>query len=174
MSSLRPTGVPVNFDGVNRRFLFTFEIIDELQYRYPDMNIFRQMDLAMQDTVDGLVMLIHMVDVMCPDVGIDKIPQLLKVNMTTGEGSLPQIRAALQLALMESMPVPDEDDRSGDGDGKIEISKFLIISMDKFAMTEAEAWKLTLRKFALLNEAYMYIHGMKKAKEETMSLLDLP
>ena len=174
MSDLRPTGVTVRFAESDRLFLFTFEIIDELQTRRPDLNIFRQIDLAMQDTVDGLVTLIHMVDVMCPDIGFDKIPQLLKVNLTTGEGSLPQIRAALQQAIMESMPVPDEDDEPEDGDGKIEINKFLVIAMEKFGMTEAEAWKLTLRKFALLNDAYMYIHGIKKAREETMSLLALP
>ena len=169
-------GVPIRFDESDRRFLFTFEIIDELQDRRPDLSIFRQLDLAMENTVDGLTMLIIMTDVFCPDVGLDRIPKLLKANTRTGEGSLTEIRAALNLALIMSMPAPDEneEEKEEDGSGKIEVQKFLIIAMDKFGMTEAEAWKLTLRKFSLLNDAYMSIHGMKKAKEEQVSLLALP
>ena len=175
MSELRPAGVPIRFDESDRRFLFTFEIIDELQDRRPDLSIFQQMDLAMKDTVEGLMMIIIMTDVFCPDVGIDRIPKLLKINLLTGDGSLTQIRAALNRALIMSMPVPDEnEEEKEEGSGKIEIQKFLIIAMDKFGMTEAEAWKLTLRKFSLLNDAYMSIHGIKKAKEERVSLLALP
>ena len=167
--------MPIRFDESDRRFLFTLEIIDELQERRPDLNIFRQLDLAMQDTVEGLMMLIVLVDVFCPDVGIDRIPKLLKINLLTGEGSLTQIRKSLNMALLISMPKPDEDDEmEEEGSGKIEIPKFLIIAMEKFGMTEQEAWKLTLRKFSLLNDAYMSIHGMKKAKETQVSLLALP
>lgn len=31
MSDLRPAGVPVNFDGVDREFLFTLNVIDEAE-----------------------------------------------------------------------------------------------------------------------------------------------
>ena len=45
--------------------------------------------------------------------------------------------------------------------------------MTRFGYSEAEAWNLTLRKFSLLNDAYMTINGMKKA-EERMTLSMLP
>ena len=34
MSDLRPRGIPVVLDGVERHFLFTLNIIDEIQDRY--------------------------------------------------------------------------------------------------------------------------------------------
>lgn len=34
MSDLRPTGVPIEIDGVERRFLFTLNVIDEIQEHY--------------------------------------------------------------------------------------------------------------------------------------------
>ena len=34
MSDLRPSGIPVVLDGVERHFLFTMNIIDEIQDRY--------------------------------------------------------------------------------------------------------------------------------------------
>lgn len=34
MSDLRPAGIPVNFDGVDRVFLFTLNVIDELEDKF--------------------------------------------------------------------------------------------------------------------------------------------
>ena len=34
MRELRPKGVPINFDGYDRHFLFTINVIDELQEEY--------------------------------------------------------------------------------------------------------------------------------------------
>ena len=177
MSDLIPRGIPVNFDGVDRYFLFTFSRIDELQYRHPGMNIFRQIEAAKEDTLDGLLQLIDLVDVLCDgQVPAADIPKHLKKNLTTGDGSLTEIRAAINLALIESMPIPtdqDEEDPHEEGTGLFEIPKFLILAMSKFGMTEAEAWEMTPRKFSLMNDAYLDLNGMKK-KEEHLSLLSLP
>ena len=177
MSDLIPRGIPVNFDGVDRYFLFNFKRIDELQYRHPGMNIFRQVDAAKDDTLDGLLQLIDLVDVLCDgQVPAADIPKHLKKNLTTGDGSLTEIRIAINLALIESMPIPtdqDEEDPHEEGTGLFEIPKFLILAMSKFGMTEAEAWEMTPRKFSLMNDAYLDLNGMKK-KGESMSLMDLP
>ena len=177
MSNLRQKGIPVNFDGVDRYFLFNFKRIDELQYRHPGMNIFRQVDAAKDDTLDGLLQLIDLVDVLCDgQVPAADIPKHLKKNLTTGDGSLTEIRIAINLALIESMPIPtdqDEEDPHEEGTGLFEIPKFLILAMSKFGMTEAEAWEMTPRKFSLMNDAYLDLNGMKK-KGESMSLMDLP
>ena len=161
MSNLRQKGIPVNFDGVDRYFLFNFRRIDELQYRHPGINIFRQVEAAKEDTLDGLLQLIDLVDVLCDgQVPAADIPKHLKKN----------------LALIESMPIPtdqDEEDPHDEGTGLFEVPKFLILAMSKFGMTEAEAWEMTPRKFSLLNDAYLEINGLKK-KEEHKSLLDLP
>ena len=177
MSDLIPRGIPVNFDGVDRYFIFTFSRIDELQYRHPGMNIFRQIEAAKEDTLDGLLQLIDLVDVLCDgQVPAADIPKHLKKNLTTGDGSLTEIRTAINLALIESMPIPtdqDEEDPHEEGTGLFEIPKFLILAMSKFGMTEAEAWEMTPRKFSLMNDAYLDLNGMKK-KEEHLSLLSLP
>lgn len=177
MSDLIPRGIPVNFDGVDRYFLFNFRRINELQYRHQGMNIFRQVDAAKDDTLDGLLQLIDLVDVLCDgQVPAADIPKHLKKNLTTGDGSLTEIRIAINLALIESMPIPtdqDEEDPHEEGTGLFEIPKFLILAMSKFGMTEAEAWEMTPRKFSLMNDAYLDLNGMKK-KGESMSLMDLP
>lgn len=176
MSELRPTGIPVNFDGVDRCFLFNFRRIDELQYRHPGMNIFRQVEAAKEDTLDGLLQLIDLVDVLCDgQVPAADIPKHLKKNLTTGDGSLTEIRTVINLALIESMPIPTDEDEEDhkEGSGLFEIPKYIVIAMGKFGFTEAEAWEMTPRKFALLNDAYLVVNGLKK-KEEHMSLLDLP
>ena len=177
MSDLIPRGIPVNFDGVDRYFLFNFKRIDELQYRHPGINIFRQVEAAKEDTLDGLLQLIDLVDVLCDgQVPAADIPKHLKKNLTTGDGSLTEIRTVINLALIESMPIPtdqDEEDPHDEGTGLFEVPKFLILAMSKFGMTEADAWGMTPRKFSLLNDAYLELNGLKK-KEEHMLLLDLP
>ena len=177
MSDLRPTGIPVNFDGVDRFFLFNFRRIDELQYRHPGVSIFRQVEAAKDDTLDGLMHLIDLVDALCDgEISAADIPKHLKKNVLTGDGSLTEIRTAINLALIESMPIPtdqDDADPREEGTGLFDIPTFLILAMSKFGMTEAEAWEMTPRKFSLLNDAYLEINGLKK-KEEHMSLLHLP
>lgn len=177
MSNLRQRGIPVSFNGADRYFLFTFRHIDELQFRHPGVSIFRQVEAAKEDTLDGLLQLIDLVDVLCDgEVPAAEIPKCLKKNVLTGAGNLTEIRIAINMALIESMPIPtDQDDEElhEEGTGLFEIPKFLILAMSKFGMTEAEAWEMTPRKFSLMNDAYLEINGLKK-KEEHMSLLDLP
>lgn len=175
MSYLRPTGVPVNFDGVDRYFLFTFAHIDELQTRHPGMNIFQQVEAAKEDTLDGLIALIDLVDVLCNgEIPKGDIPKILKQNVLTEAGNLTAVRIAINLALIDSMPEPDETvDAEETGTGLFEIPKYIVIVTSRFGMSEAEAWAMTPRKFSLLNDAYMIINGMKK-KEDHMSLLALP
>ena len=177
MSDLRPIGIPVNFDGVDRYFLFTFKHIDELQDRYPGMNIFRQVEAAKDDTLDGLIHLIDLVDVLC-DRRIQKndIPKILKKNVLTGDGNLTTVRTAVNLALIDSLPKPEETEeehRPEEGTGLFEIPKYIVLATSQFGMSEEEAWDMTPRKFALLNDAYLEVNGLKK-KEEHISLLDLP
>ena len=177
MSNLRQRGIPANLDGVTRYFLFTFKRIDEMQFRHPGVSIFRQVETAKDDTLDGLLQLIDLVDVLCDgEISAADIPKHLKKNVMTGDGSLTEIRTAINLALIESMPIPtdqDEADPHEEGTGLFEIPKFLILAMSKFGMTEADAWEMTPRKFSLLNDAYLELNGLKK-KEEHRSLLDLP
>ena len=175
MSDLRPTGIPVNFDGVDRFFLFNFRRIDELQYRHPGMNIFDQVNAAKEDTLDGLLQLIDLVDVLCDgEISREEIPKVLKKNVLTGNGSLTVVRIAISMALVESMPLIEEtDENSQEGTGLFEIPKHLVIATSNFGMTEAEAWELTPRKFSMLNDAYLIVNGLKK-KEEHMSLMSLP
>ena len=88
MSNLRQKGIPVNFDGVDRYFLFNFKRIDELQYRHPGINIFRQVEAAKEDTLDGLLQLIDLVDVLCDgEIPAAEIPKCLKKNVLTGDGN---------------------------------------------------------------------------------------
>ena len=177
MSNLRPIGIPVNFDGVDRYFLFTFRRIDELQSRHPGMNIFEQVRAAQEDTVDGLMHVINLVDVLCDGALTTKdIMNSLKKNPVTGRGTLTDVRTGFNLALDESMPVPTEDDDAdpdGEATGIFEIPRFLVITTGKFGLTQAEFWEMTPRKFSLLNDAHLTVNGLKK-KEEHMSLLDLP
>ena len=177
MSNLRQICIPVNFDVVDRYFLFNFRRSDELQYRHPGVNIFRQVEAAKEDTLDGLLQLIDLVDVLCDgQVPAADIPKHLKKNLTTGDGSLTEIRTVINLALIESMPIPtdqDEEDPHDEGTGLFEVPKFLILAMSKFGMTEAEAWEMTPRNFSMMNDAYLDLNGMKK-KGESMSLMDLP
>ena len=174
MSDLRPIGVPIRFAGSDRRFLFNFEIIDELQSRHNGSSVFEIVEQAMENTVEGLTMIIDMVDVLCHgEIERKEIPRLLSVNTLTGEGTLQQVRKAVNLAVIESMPEPREDDISvEEGSGFIEINKFLVIATSKFGLSEKEAWALTPRKFGLLNDAYMTVNGLRA--EETMSLSQLP
>lgn len=176
MSNLRPEGVPVNFDGSDRHFLFTLQVIDELQYMHPATSIFRMIEEAGKDTLEGLLYLVDIVYALCGgELPRTDIMQSLKTNTLTGAGSLQTVRGAIDLALVESMPIPDDTDEPErtESSGIIEIPKFLIIAMTRFGYSEAEAWNLTLRKFSLLNDAYMTINGMKKA-EERMTLSMLP
>jgi len=176
MSNLRQKGIPVNFDGVDRYFLFNFRRIDELQFRHPGVSIFRQVEAAKEDTLDGLLQLIDLVDVLCDgEIPAAEIPKCLKKNVLTGDGNLTEIRIAISLALVESMPIPTDQDEDGheEGSGLFEIPKYLVIAIGKFRMTESDAWEMTPRKFALLNDAFLEINGLKK-KEEHMSLLNLP
>ena len=176
MSNLRPSGVPVNFDGSHRHFLFTFKVIDELQYMHPATSIFRMIEEAGKDTLEGLLYLVDIVYALCGgELSRTDIMQSLKMNTLTGAGSLQTVRGTIDLALVESMPIPDDTDEPEhtESSGIIEIPKFLIIAMTRFGYSEAEAWNLTLRKFSLLNDAYMTINGMKKA-EERMTLSMLP
>ena len=175
MSDLRPKGVPVSFAGRDWHFLFTFRVIDELQSRYPGRSIFEVVNAAGEDTLDGLLKLIDVIDVLCDSqIPRNEIPKALKVNTLTGKGSLEEVRLAISLALIQSMPEIDEtDDGPGNGTGIMEIPKFIVIATSKFRFTEKEAWDMTPRKFSLLNDAYREINGLKK-EEEYASLLSLP
>lgn len=177
MSNLRPTGVPVNFDGSDRHFLFTFSVIDELQSMHPATSIFRMIEESGKDTLEGLLYLVDLVFALCGgSMTRTDIMQNLKTNTLHGGGSLQTVRGAIDLALVESMPIPDDEDKPerGESSGIIEIPKFLIIAMTRFGYSEADAWRLTLRKFSLLNDAYMTINGMKKAADDYMPLSALP
>ena len=104
----------------------------------------------------------------------DEIPKALKVNTLTGKGSLEEVRLAISLALIQSMPEIDEtDDGPGNGTGIMEIPKFIVIATAKFHFSEGEAWEMTPRKFSLLNDAYQTVNGLKK-DDEYISLLALP
>lgn len=175
MSDSRSTGVPVSFDGKDWHFLFTFRVVDELQSQYPGRSIFDVVNDSRQDTLDGFMCLIDVIDVLCEgQVPREEIPKALKVNTLTGRGSLEDVRLAISLALIQSMPEIDENDNElGNGNGIMEIPKFIVIAMSKFHFTEERAFEMTPRKFSLLNEAYRVINGLKK-EEEYISLLALP
>lgn len=176
MSNLRPSGVPVSFARGDWHFLFTFSVIDELQAMHPGTSIFKMIEESGKDTLEGLLYLVDIVYALCGgSVTRTDIMQSLKTNTLSGGGSLQTVRGAIDLALVESMPIPDDMDEPErtESSGIIEIPKFLIIAMTRFGYSEAEAWNLTLRKFSLLNDAYMTINGMKKA-EERMTLSMLP
>lgn len=177
MSNLRPEGVPVNFDGSDRHFIFTLKVIDDLQYMHPATGIFKMIDEAGKDTLEGLLYLVDIVYALCGgELSRTDIMQSLKTNTLRGGGSLQTVRSAIDLALVESMPEPTDEDIPvrEDASGIIETPKFLIIAMTRFGYSETEAWNLTLRKFSLLNDAYMTINGMKKAEDDYMPLSMLP
>ena len=48
MSDLRPRGVPIVFDGVERHFLFTLNLIDEIQEKY-DKNLLKVLDQMVKE-----------------------------------------------------------------------------------------------------------------------------
>lgn len=177
MSNLRPTGVPVSFARGDWHFLFTFSVIDELQAMHPGTSIFKMIEESGKDTLEGLLYLVDIVYALCDgDLSRTEVMQSLKTNTLTGGGSLQDVREAIRLALVESMPEPTDEDapEHGESSGIIEIPKFLIIAMTRFRMTEDAAWNLTLRKFSLLNDAYMTVNGMKKAEDDYMPLSMLP
>ena len=104
MSDLRPGGVPVSFAGRDWHFLFTFRVVDELQGRYPGKSVFDVVDGSRQDTLDGLMKLIDVIDVLCDgQIPREEIPKALKVNTLTGKGSLEDVRLAISLALIQSI-----------------------------------------------------------------------
>ena len=130
---------------------------------------------AREDTLDGLLKLIDVIDVLCDgQIPREEIPKALKVNTLTGKGSLEEVRLAISLALIQCMPDIDENDASpSSGTGIMEIPKFIVIAMSKFHFREKEAWEMTPKKFSLLNDAYRGVNGLKK-EEEYASLLSLP
>ena len=125
------------------------------------------MNAAREDTLDGLMKLIDVIDALCDgQIPRDEIPKALKVNTLTGKGSLEEVRLAISLALIQSMPEIDESDEGqSSGTGIMEIPKFIVISMSKFNFSEREAWEMTPRKFSLLNDAYQTVNGLKKDDE---------
>ena len=145
MSNLRPEGVPVNFDGSDRHFIFTLKVIDDLQYMHPATGIFKMIDEAGKDTLEGLLYLVDIVYALCGgELSRTDIMQSLKTNTLRGGGSLQTVRSAIDLALVESMPEPTDEDIPvrEDASGIIETPKFLIIAMTRFGYSETEAWNL--------------------------------
>ena len=76
----RPTGVPVSFAGGDWHFLFSFRVIDELQSRYPGRSIFDVVNAARDDTLDGLLKLIDVTDVLCDgQIPREEIPKFIVI-----------------------------------------------------------------------------------------------
>ena len=96
MSNLRPVGVPINFDGADRCFLFTLRVIDELQALHPGMSVFQLVSESRQDTLEGLLYLVDIVYALCDEnLSRTEIMQHLKTNTLSGGGSLQAVREAV-------------------------------------------------------------------------------
>lgn len=120
MSDLQPKGVKVNFDGVEREFLFTFSAIDELESRFdkPITEILKEAtNFAKRDVIRAIVTALVNADVTRHNyshsdewetVDDDYVGSFLYEDIKGG--NVPGIFRAIMEAYGLSAPKPDEDE----------------------------------------------------------------
>ncbi len=118
MSDLKPRGVPVVLDGVERRFLFTLNVIDDIQSETGKNMKEIMQELAdeekMKDTLKYLVTTLvndeaERMKRKDPDSGLSAITQR-EAGELIGMDNIVEITAAVMLAYGYSLPEPEEDD----------------------------------------------------------------
>ncbi len=118
MSDLKPRGVPVVLDGVERRFLFTLNVIDDIQSETGKNMKEIMQELAdeekMKDTLKYLVTTLVNDEVermkrKDPDSGLSAITQR-EAGELIGMDNIVEITAAVMLAYGYSLPEPEKDD----------------------------------------------------------------
>lgn len=113
MSDMQPKGIPVTVDGVERHFLFTLAVVDEVQdhYNMPVNEVIQEMndDMKVYGVTAYLTMSLTNDDIIRSGskedlYTLDRINRVLTVPMMDG------LIAAILQAYGISVPEPDEDD----------------------------------------------------------------
>ncbi len=116
MSDLRPRGVPVMVEGVERHFLFTLNVIDEIQDHY-DMSLSDVVD-KLTDKKESLKVMRYLIAALLNDEvarkGTEEKQNLKlyseeEVGWIVDATNMEKMTVALLKAYGLSIPEPDED-----------------------------------------------------------------
>lgn len=118
MGTMKPRGVPVNFDGQERMFLFTLNTIDEIQEETGKtmQEIMEELteDRGKRETLKYVVMtLLNEEAERAKRKGLEEIPTsvtLQDVGDMVGMDNLIDVTAAILVAYGYSFPETEEDD----------------------------------------------------------------
>ncbi len=118
MSDLRPQGVKVNFDGVEREFLFTLNAIDAIQEKYGKTVIEVLQDISDQEKMPEVIKTIT--SILLTDEAErarwkdqnSKLPEVSKkeAGWLVTVDNIDEVTSAILIAYRISIPDTDEDE----------------------------------------------------------------
>ena len=121
MSDLRPQGIPVELGGVERNFLFTLNVIDQLESQY-DMTMLDIFEKAMQKegfsgTIQDIVLALlndeeERTRYENPDTTLKKTTKQ-EVGWMVNMENLGKVRIAILRAYGISVPEPEDPNQEG-------------------------------------------------------------
>ena len=167
MSDLRPKGISVNIGGVERRFLFTFAAIDEIQDHF-DKPLVEVLEMLKDDRTlykaAGFIVCTLINDEIIRNGGKGRGPELMEVMRMLDLSMTARVVRTILKAYGISMPEPDEDDEPDDPEDieQLNIARMIYIGTTKLGYTEAEVMDMTPRKFHLIYDEYLEMNGGKK------------
>lgn len=167
MSALQPRGIPVNIGGVERRFLFTFAAIDEIQDHF-DKPLVEVLEMLKDDRTlykaAGFIVCTLINDEIIRNGGKGRGPELMEVMRTLDLSMTARVVRTILKAYGISMPDPDEDDEPDDPDDieQLNIARMIYIGTTKLGYSEAEVFQMTPKKFHMIYDEYLEMNGGKK------------
>ena len=166
MSALQPRGIPVNIGGVERRFLFTFAAIDEIQDHF-DKPLVEVLEMLKDDRTlykaAGFIVCTLINDEIIRNGGKGRGPELMEVMRMLDLSMTARAVRTILKAYGISMPDPDEDDEPDDPDDieQLNIARMIYIGTTKLGYSEAEVFQMTPKKFHMIYDEYLEMNGGK-------------
>ena len=116
MSDLRPRGIPIVFDGVERHFLFTLNLIDEIQEKY-GKNLLKVLDQMVKEdqsehTLRDITMMLLNDEAERAERRGQEIPRVTEADVgeMIGMDNYWDVVKAILEAYGISLPEPEEED----------------------------------------------------------------
>ena len=166
MSALQPRGIPVNIGGVERRFLFTFAAIDEIQDHF-DKPLVEVLEMLKDDRTlykaAGFIVCTLLNDEIIRNGGKGRGPALMEVMRMLDLSRTARVGRTILKAYGISMPDPNEDDEPDDPDDieQLNIARMIYIGTTKLGYSEAEVFQMTPKKFHMIYDEYLEMNGGK-------------